>query len=153
MKNKLKILNSKEIKEIKKLLKEQFGFDNELDYVFLQNEKGKIFLVTKDISKIDFEKLRINNVGLYFCHIKDSKLRLSIDGSQLIGNHCSKNILEIENKEVKGWMRGEEISATKKFPEGIFLIIKSDNDFLGCGKYYNGNILNFVSKARRIYAN
>ena len=34
-------------------------FAKELDYVFLQNEKGKIFLMTKDVSRIDFENLKM----------------------------------------------------------------------------------------------
>ena len=47
----LNILNTREIKKILNLLNEQFGFEDKLNYVFLQNKDGKIFLigVTKSI--------------------------------------------------------------------------------------------------------
>ena len=74
----LKILKSREIKEIKQKLKEQFGFSKDLDYVFLQNEKGKAFITNKDLSSIDFEKLKINTIGMYFAHLKDKELTYQI---------------------------------------------------------------------------
>jgi NOL1/NOP2/fmu family ribosome biogenesis protein len=150
MRNKLKILNNKEIKEIKNKLKEQFGFNEELNYVFLQNEKGKIFITTKNISEIEFEKLKINTIGLYFAQLKEKKLRLSIDGSQLIGKDCKKNVLEIENKQLKEWLRGEEISIEGDYKDGEFLIMNNKEDYFGCGKFIQGKLLNYVSKARRV---
>ena len=62
----LKILNSKEIKEIYKMIESQWGAKIKLDYGFLRNNKGRVFIVSKDISKIDLSKLRLNSVGMYF---------------------------------------------------------------------------------------
>ena len=52
----LKILNNKEIKEIYRLVEKQWGAKIKLDYGFLKNNKNRIFVVNKDISKIDFSE-------------------------------------------------------------------------------------------------
>lgn len=146
----LKILNNKEIKKIKILLKEQYGFEEKLDYVFLQNEKDKIYITNKDISKVNLDNIKINTIGLYFGQLKEGKLRLSIDGSQLIGKYCKKNVAEIDNKKAIDWLKGQDINFDNSFESNIFIILKNGNDFIGCGKYSNGKILNFVSKPRRL---
>ena len=67
----LKFLNSKETKEILKLIEEQWGAKLKLDYTLVKNNKSRVFIVNKDISKIDFSKLRINSIGMYFCDIEN----------------------------------------------------------------------------------
>ena len=149
-KTNIKLLNRKDVKEIKKMIRGQFGFDKELDYSFFQNDKGRIFIATKGIAHIDFEKLKINNVGLYFAQIKNEKIRLSIDGSQLIGELCSKNVLDIDDKKSEEWMRGEEITTEMQLKDNEFYIMKNKNDFLGSGKASGNKILNFIGKPRRL---
>jgi len=144
----LKILNKKQTKEILNLIKKQWGADLKLDYAFLKNEKGKVFLLNKDISKIKLEKIRINNLGLYFAKIINNEIRLSIEGSQLVGPIATKNILELNEKQTKEWMSGSDLEIKGNY-DG-FLLIKYNNDFLGCGKYREGKVFNFVGKARRV---
>tara|TARA_Y100000310_G_C20413381_1_gene683135 strand:+ start:308 stop:769 length:462 start_codon:yes stop_codon:yes gene_type:complete len=144
----LKILKSREVKEIRNKLKEQFGYSKDLNYVFLQNEKGKVFITNKDLSSIDFEKLKINTIGMYFVHLKEKELRLSIDGSQLIGRDCSKNVVELDGEKLKEWLRGEEVSLD--IIDHGFFIVKNKDDFYGCGKLVNGRLLNYIPKARRV---
>ena len=145
----LKILNSKEIKEVTKLIGDQWDSDLKLDYGFLKSAKNRIFLINKEISKIDLTKLRINSMGMYFCELDERGIRLSIEGSQLIGPHAKKNVVEINSLESRNWLRGEDLEKECLSISGS-VIIKNKNDFLGCGKYNNGKILNFVSKTRRI---
>ena len=144
---KLKILNKKEIKKIIELIKKQWNADVNLDYAFLMNEKGKIFVVNKDIAKIELSKVRVNSVGMYFGMLNGNELRLTIEGSQLTGPKAKKNVLELNEKEAKEWLRGEDL--VKDAKQG-FLIIKRKDDFLGTGKSTGEKVLNFVSKARRV---
>ena len=88
----LKILNNKEIKEIYGMIENQWGAKIKLDCGFLKNNKNRIFIVSKDIAKIDTSKLRLNSVGMYFCEIDDKGIRLSIEGSQIIGSKATKNV-------------------------------------------------------------
>ena len=145
----LKILNNKEIKEIYKLIEKQWGSKLKLDYGFLKNNKNRIFVVSKDISRIELSKLRLNSVGMYFCEIDDRGIRLSIEGSQIVGPKATKNIVELDEEDTKKWFKGEDL---EKYCSGCggFIILKNKNDFLGTGKYVNGKILNYVSKTRRV---
>lgn len=147
----LKILNSKEIKEIYGLIEKQWGAKIKLDYGFLKNQKNRIFVVSKDISVIDTSKLRLNSVGMYFCEFDSLGIRLSIEGSQIIGPKATKNIVELNEEETKRWFKGEDIEKECNDCKG-FVIMKHDNDFLGSGKYTNKKILNYVSKTRRVSA-
>ena len=145
----LKFLNSKETKEILKLIEEQWGAKLKLDYTFAKNSKNRVFIVNKDINKIDFSKLRINSVGMYFCDI-ENEIRLSIEGSQIIGPKAAKNVVEINEEQTKQWLKGEDLEIEDKGDYNGFVIIKHENDFLGSGKYKSGIILNYVNKSRRI---
>jgi len=148
----LKILNSKEIKEIYGLIEKQWGVKIKLDYGFLRNQKNRVFVINKDISAIDTSKLRLNSVGMYFCEFDSLGIRLSIEGSQIIGPRAAKNIVELSEEETKMWFKGEDIEKECKDCRG-FVIMKRDNDFLGSGKYTDKKILNYVSKTRRVNAN
>ncbi len=146
----LKILNSKEIKEILKLIESQWGAKLKPDYAFLQNPKNRVFIVNKDISKIDFSKLRTNSIGIYFCEVDRVGIRLSIEGSQIVGPKAAKNIAEINEEQAKAWLKGEGLEIKGNYSD--FVIIKYNNDFLGTGKYKTGKVLNYVNKSRRINA-
>ncbi len=146
----LKILNKKQIKEIFNLIKKQFGADFKEDYAFFQNEKGKIYITDKDISKINTDKIRINSLGLYFAELKGNEIRFSIEGSQLVGPKATKNILELSTKQVKEWMQGQDLEIKENNDYSGFLLVKHKNDFLGCGKYREGKVFNYVGKNRRV---
>ena len=147
----LKILNSREIKEIYAMIEGQWGAKLKLDYGFLKNSKNRIFIISNDISKIDLSKLRLNSVGMYFCEIDSKGIRLSIEGSQLVGQKAIKNIVELNEDETKKWFKGEDLEKECRDCIG-FVILKNKNDFLGTGKYSNGRILNYVGKSRRVSA-
>ncbi|MBU4284590.1 MAG: hypothetical protein KJ968_05785 [Nanoarchaeota archaeon] len=147
----LKILNRKKIKEILALIKEQWGADFSSELVFLMNDKGKIFLVNKEVFDLPLEKLKINSIGLYFGELKNNELRLSIEGSQLIGKDAKQNLIEINEKQAMQWLKGQDIDIKGNYHG--FVILKHKNDFFGTGKYKDGKVLNFVPKARRFKYN
>lgn len=173
MKN-LTILNSKQLKQIKQLLKDQFNavFDFS-KYATLISPKNKIYIANKGIftdKDLNLNKLRINSIGMYFAHLKNNELRLSIEGSQLIGPIAKKNIVELTEKELEQWIQGYDLDKpTKTNPPAThpcqdkqkdqsinkpnnnsFIIVKHNNDYIGCGKVKDNKILNYVPKTRRI---
>ena len=144
----LKILNSKEVKHILGSIEKQWGAKLSLNCGFLRKD-DKIFIVSRDISKIDMSKLRINSLGLYFCEVYDG-IRLSIEGSQIVGKEATKNIIKINEEQAKEWLKGEDFELKGDYSG--FVILKCNDDFLGSGKYKDGKVLNFVPKERRINA-
>jgi NOL1/NOP2/fmu family ribosome biogenesis protein len=144
-----KFLNNKESKDILKQVEAQWGAKLSLEFTFLKNNKNRIFMVNDEIKNIDLEKLRINSIGLYFCEI-DKDIRLTIEGSQLIGPKATKNILEISDEQVKQWLRGEDLDLDSIQELSGFVILKNGSDFLGTGKFKENKILNYLGKSRRI---
>lgn len=144
----LRILDRKDKKKFLEILKKQFDFKDKLDYIFLINNKNKVFMVNKEIANIDLNKIRINSIGLYIAEFRNNEIRLSIEGSQLIGPKAKKNTIELNEKEAKEWLKGKDLEKQTK-AEG-FVILKYKNDFLGSGKVKQNTILNFVPKTRRL---
>jgi len=153
------VLNSKRIKGITNLLQQQWGFHDRLNQGFLQKEND-IFLVTIDIDKIDLGEVNVNSLGLYFGELRHDTLRLSIEGSQIIGKKANKNVLSLNDEQLQQWLKGEDIELKENSEiknsssdyENKFVIIKHNNDFFGCGRIKDGNLLNFVPKSRRMAA-
>ena len=143
----IRILNSKEKKELNQKIESQFG-TNIADYIIFINPKNKLFLIGADYAKVNIEKLRVNSLGLYFGEIYQEKLRLSIEGAQIIGKTATKNILEVDDGQADSWMRGEDFDIDSDL-EG-FVIVKHKDDFLGCGKIAGKKLYNYVPKERRL---
>ena len=144
---KLKILNSKEKKNLSKKISEQFNCKFKFNYEVFMNPKNKIFILNKDVSKINLEKLRVNSLGLYFGVKYDNEIRLSIEGSEIIGKIAKKNVLDLSNEDAKKWLAGQDFEVKSEL--NGFVIIKNNNDFLGCGKIINEKLYNYVPKERR----
>ncbi len=137
--------NNKEIKQFHQRLKKQFGFTGKLPYAFFMR-KDKIYIISKGYDLLQTEKLNINSLGLYIAKIERSGIRLSIEGSQLIGPNSKKNIIELDSPEE--WLQGKDIE--NKQNAKSFVLIKYKDDFLGCGFCKNDKILNFIPKSRRL---
>ncbi|MFP4568230.1 MAG: methyltransferase RsmF C-terminal domain-like protein [Candidatus Woesearchaeota archaeon] len=141
------ILNSKAVKKIMQDLNKQFDYDEKLDYAFLKSKKDKIMIINKEVDLLEHEKLRVDTLGLYFGKYYNDGFRLSIEGTQIIGTKCKKNIIELTQTQKHAWLKGEDIPITK---ENGFVILKSGKDYLGCAKVKNGDALNSVPNARTL---
>lgn len=117
------------------------------DYTFFQN-KDKIYILSRDVAEVAFEKLRINNAGLYILEDKNNELRLSVEGSQILGPKTNKNIIELTKEELVEWLKGNDLD--KKGDNQGFVIIKHNKDFFGSGKFKENRLLNFLPKIRRL---
>lgn len=146
----MSILNSKEKKEIFSKIREQWGADFRTEHGLLKNSEDKIYLMNNLISAIDTSALRINSLGLYIAEWKKNSLRLSVEGSQLLGPLAARNVVEISREEAGKWLMGEDIQ--KECSAKGFVIIRCGDDFLGSGHYKEGTIMNFVGKNRRTSA-
>ena len=98
---KLKILNSKEKKNLSKKISEQFNCKFKFNYEVFMNPKNKIFILNKDVSKINLEPreseqyfalnfegyIEIPNDGLYtFYLISNDGSKMFLNGMELINS-------------------------------------------------------------------
>ena len=146
----LKKLSNREKKLLFKKIELQYGIrDLKLDYLFFKNNEGKIFIVNKEFRDLNTENINVNSIGLYFARL-DKELRLTIEGSQIIGPLAKKNFLEVSDEQANEWLRGNDLDNIKNNFDETFIILKNKDDFIGCGKYKEGRILNYVARERRI---
>jgi len=149
---KLRPLNRKETSAILLQIQEEYGVDAKKllidDYVFFQSDKNKVYIIDAKIKEVNLDFVRVNSFGLYFCELAHGNVRLSMEGSKIIGEHATKNVLVLDNDIAKQWLLGNDIPCEQEY--NGYVIIKNNNDYIGCGKYKEGKIFNFVPKQRRI---
>ncbi len=144
----LEILNSKRVKEILHLINEQWGCEWKTDLVFLLSAKDKVHVVSRCLEKLDTSQLKIDSLGMYFAAIENGELRLSIEGSQIIGPLAKHNVVELDDKETKQWIAGEDLEKDTEWSG--FVLIRHKKDFLGTGRVKEKKILNYFPKSRRV---
>jgi len=147
----LKILSSKEKKEIERKLNIQFGIKN-IPGIILRRGEERLFLLQEDINSKairEIEKVAfIERAGIYFAKIVRDKIRLSIEGTFALKDQIKKNIYELNDEQIQEWMMGRELPI--KTGKKDFLVIKNNEDFFGCGKASEEKIGNFIPKSRRL---
>lgn len=147
-----KVLNSKEIKKIEEILYTNYLSNFRLrDYFVFVTSDDKVWIINKDIEKLDLSSLkRINFIGLYFGKLKKgNKIKLSIEGCQLVS--AKKNVVIIDEENMKMFLQGSDVNGEKIDCElNNFVILKYGNDFIGTGILREDKVENLLSKSRRI---
>ena len=151
----LTILNTREVREIKEQLEKQFGYAPEEDYAYLKSENhDRIFIINKEAAKIDFAKLRIDKMGLYFAEIKNNRVRLSKEGAQLLWMDVQKkkkilkNTISLSKEEVEHYFKGNDLEK-ELGRDNCLILLQYQLDILGCAQYKDGRIINFLPKIHR----
>ncbi len=144
----MKILTPAERKRLLKKLNEFYGIEK-LDYIVLKFGQDKLRLYSgnlsfEDLIKLD-KNLRVENVGLYFAREDDS--RLSFDSLFLFKDKINKNILDINDEQLKEWFKGNELSI--EYDKG-FIVLRNNGELVGIGKSTGEKITNYVPRERRI---
>jgi NOL1/NOP2/fmu family ribosome biogenesis protein len=155
---KLSILNTREKKKIIDSLRETYGFLGVINGALLLSSKQKLYLMSRAVEIIgrkEEKEIRIDKAGLYLGCVENEGIRLSIEGSQLIGPLAKKHVLEIDEAHLKPWVKGEDFALSENEKKQVadeqgFFIIKFQKDFLGCAQIKKGNVRSLVSKERRL---
>ena len=146
-----KIFEHKEKQEVLSKLKKQFGVKT-IPGIILKRGTERIFLFTGEITKKEFQELEdqipIERVGMYFAKEIREKIRLSLDGAQLLKKQITKNIFELNDEQKQEWVLGRELLLKNKTNE--FLIMRHNGNILGTGKASKEKISNYLPKSRRI---
>ena len=131
--------------KIAEFLERQFGVDKseflKLDLDFEERGKGRVYAFRK--CQVEVPEY---HYGLYFGSLEKNGIRLSIEGSFIVGKLAKKNVIELDNEKARRWMSGEDL----ELPIKGYVILKWKNFFLGCGKGNGKVIKNYVPKERRI---
>lgn len=144
-------LSKAEKKKLIEKLKENFGIEN-LPYLLIKLGKEKIYSYSGSLSREEIAKItreiNVEKIGIYMAREEEDGIRLSFDFPFLVKGQISKNVLDINEKQVEDWLKGKNLSSEEKIAG--FVVLKHKQDFFGCGKVSGGIINNFVPKERRI---
>ena len=147
-------IKSSDVKELLLKLKSYYGIETEnlRKYFFYMNHRGKVYLSSVDLSTLEVE--RINSIGLYFGTYHDEeRFRLSIEGSQFI--EPKRNFVLLNEEALKSYLAAENL-----FLEEVeeldwkdycpFVIVRFNGESLGCMSVKGNELLNYVSKSRKL---
>ena len=147
----LKILSINEKKQIEESLKEQFGI-TEIKGLLVKRGEERIFLFQGDLNPKEISELEriipLERVGIYFAKMIRDKPKLSIEGAQILKDQIKNNIFELNKEQTEQCMGGQELNI--KTGKKGFIILKYEEDLLGCGNASEEKITNFIPKSRRL---
>jgi NOL1/NOP2/fmu family ribosome biogenesis protein len=149
--NPIVTLSQKHIHAMHDFLISQYGVSFASGTFLLHTKDNKIFLLSPKAEEFRQHLQRINSQGLYVGEFNDdfTQIRLSIEGSQIIGPNATRGIYELTKEELQLWSRGESLPMDVE-PQKGYLIMKYGSDFYGVGRFKQDQILNFVPKVRRL---
>lgn len=151
---KIELLDKTKKKKILALLEKDYGIE-ELSHLFIETGKGKYRIYSGGLSREELNRLgkdlNVEIIGASFCKIENDKIRINFDALNIpeIKNQINKNVLEIEDEEMAGWLKGDNIETKKEFT-GAYILIKHKNDALGNGQNSKDVIKNYIPKERRV---
>ncbi len=150
-----KRINSKRMKEIRKILERDYGVDERLDYTFFISSKNDLYIMSNGIKDLPFDylDLRIHSIGIYFGELKHDEIRVSIEGSQIVDKFSDIGTFNVSSEIARSWFKGNDIPCMDSSYDNSYVIVrnKDTSDVLGSGRCKDGILLNHVPKGRRIH--
>jgi NOL1/NOP2/fmu family ribosome biogenesis protein len=133
--------------EVWDFLKTQFGIPHLPGYRLLRSGQKRIRIISKAAFSLVPNVPCAGPAGLYFGEYLPHAIRLTMDGAQLIGSHATKQIVTLSMSQAKAWLQGESIEY--KSDQHGYVIVKHNEDILGCGSLSHGILRSYVPKVRR----
>ncbi|WP_258084353.1 methyltransferase RsmF C-terminal domain-like protein [Thermococcus thermotolerans] len=129
---------------VKRLLLENYGYAPDLHYE-IRGRYHKVY-AWKPCS---FEIRGPDRNGVYFGRVESDGIRLSIEGSFLVGPKATKNLVELDDERARLYLAGESVEIEDKDLHG-WVIVKWRSYYIGSAKAKDGRLINYVPKEKRL---
>ncbi|NJE10366.1 hypothetical protein [Thermococcus sp. MAR1] len=129
---------------VKKLLLENYGYAPDLLYE-IRGRYHKVYAW----KPCPLEIRGPDRNGVYFGRIESDGIRLSIEGSFLVGPKATKNVVELDDERARLYLAGESVEIEDKNLHG-WVIVKWRSYYLGSAKAKAGKLINYVPRERRL---
>ncbi|WP_297436612.1 hypothetical protein [Thermococcus sp.] len=136
------LLRGEDSEAVRRALIEQFGHAPGLIYEIRGSRKIYAYRPCGFDPKVRTDR------GIYFGRIEADGIRLSIEGSFLVGPKATKNVVELDDERARRYLSGEDIEVNAEL-EG-WVILKWGSYYLGTGKLRGGRVHNYIPKERRL---
>ena len=145
-----RFIKSSEKKEILNELNEYYGV-SKLPYLLIETGRQRIRAFSGSLSKDEILKIarhvNIEIIGMYLASKRDEDIRLNFDAVSLLRDQISKNVIEIDDKQLVLWIRGFDLNI--KYKRGP-IAIKYKNEIVGVGKSNEEKLFNYIPKERKV---
>ncbi|MEM5831488.1 MAG: hypothetical protein QXO40_04770 [Candidatus Aenigmatarchaeota archaeon] len=134
--------------QVNEIIEKVYGLN--LDkFEIIKQKNDKVRILTKDAFHVmNAINIKVKYYGLYLGKIKrNNKFIFSLDATSLFGKNIKKNVVELNEEDIKKWLSGNEIEKNLNMNEN-FVVVKFKEYYLGSGYYKNGKILNFFPTKR-----
>ncbi|ASJ09243.1 hypothetical protein A3L11_08385 [Thermococcus siculi] len=128
---------------VKRLLIEGYGYAPDLTYE-IRGRYHKVY-AWKPCS---LEVKGPDRQGVYFGRVESDGIRLSIEGSFLVGPKATKNVVELDDERARRYLAGESVEIDENLHGWV--IVKWRSYFLGSAKAKEGRLINYVPGDRRL---
>ncbi len=128
---------------VKRLLIENYGYAPDLIYE-IRGRYHKVY-ARKPCS---LEVRGPDRQGVYFARIESDGIRLSIEGSFLVGPKATKNVVELDEEKARRYLAGESVEIDENLHGWV--IVKWRSYFLGSAKAKERKLINYVPGDRRL---
>lgn len=136
------------MKKIVKYFKEEFGIEEEVfkGYEFYEY-KNSIYLMTKEVKDFNCEK--IIRKGIRIARLVKKGIKPTIDLVQLFGRYAKKNIIYLNEQDLKKILYGQDLNLELGMEEG-YKILFYKNYPIGVGYFRDKKLKNQIPRSRRI---
>ncbi len=133
----------KDTELVKRLLIENYGYAPDLTYEI----RGRYHRVYAR-KPCSLEIKGPDRQGVYFARIESDGIRLTIEGSFLVGPKATKNVVELDDERARRYLAGESVEIDGSLYGWV--IVRWRDYFLGSAKAKEGKLINYVPKERRL---
>jgi len=147
----MELLSPSEKRYLLERLRSQHGVEDAFEgLVLLKAGQGRIRAVTREAFELAQKLRKVQQVGLYVVKLMKGDAILSIEGSQLLNGDIKKNVIDLDERLAREWMKAAPIESSQ-FYTSKYVVAKCGNLYLGSGRFSrDGRIYPQVAKWRRI---
>lgn len=143
-------LTKRDVRRINDLIESVYGarLDENSHHYFMRGRD--LYRVSRDLERVDIDKLTEVFAGLYICEVLDETVRFSIEGSQIIGHGATQRVVTLRDEEWYSWLERSDIEDSR-FTEGGFHLVRNErSDFFGTGLVKDGVLRSWIPKGRAV---
>jgi len=147
----MELLSPSEKRYLLERLRSQHGVEDAFEgLVLLKAGQGRIRAVTREAFELAQKLRKVQQVGLYVVKLMKGDAILSIEGSQLLNGDIKKNVIDLDERLAREWMKAAPIESSQLYTSK-YVVAKCGNLYLGSGRFSrDGKIYPQVAKWRRI---
>ncbi|MDY6775437.1 MAG: hypothetical protein SV253_05090 [Halobacteria archaeon] len=127
---------------------EKFGVTREVfdGYDLYMKGESKVWITSAET----LDGLEYESVGLPFLRVNQEHPKPTTDALQVFGEYATKNTVDLDADDARRFVEGETVEKEFDVDSLGYVIVKYDDEVLGCGLYFPGELRSQMPKGRRV---